>query len=318
MLDLSSSSLQQREKSGTPRIASRLQKLASSSREAKDSRSFLSQSLHDVRSVGQGSNTRNDQYLTSHGYDIGGSSSTASALQSGLTSCAPAPFFHARSLSGGFDATRSSTLLQPGGSFRSDQLFLPSVGILGGLSQAREFGALRGSTFGGFGGVSGLNSRSGFQRVMSGPSIFGLGIASGFNGGLHHSASLGNLHQKFSSQAAEVSPRQASKEISGKLDDEKASDDTPRQVISSAGAEVCEERNTSHSAGVPENDSGNGHPQEISCVIESAEGESTALPEKDQPQEIPCVIQPAENQEVSQEEVIGSPIPHAEENSPET
>lgn len=306
MLDLSSSSLQQREKSGTPRIASRLQKLASSSREAKDSRSFLSQSLHDVRSVGQGSNTRNDQYLTSRGYDIGGSSSTASALQSGLTSCAPAPFFHARSLSGGFDATRSSTLLQPGGSFRSDQLFLPSVGILGGLSQAREFGALRGSTFGGFGGVSGLNSRFGFQRVMSGPSIYGLGIASGFNGGLHHSASLGNLHQKFSSQAAEVSPRQASKEISGKLDDEKA------------GAEVCEERNTSNSAGVPENDSGNGHPQEISCVIESAEGESTALPEKDQPQEIPCVIQPAENQEGSQEEVIGSPIPHAEENSPET
>lgn len=306
MLDLSSSSLQQREKSGTPRIASRLQKLASSSREAKDSRSFLSQSLHDVRSVGQGSNTRNDQYLTSRGYDIGGSSSTASALQSGLTSCAPAPFFHARSLSGGFDATRSSTLLQPGGSFRSDQLFLPSVGILGGLSQAREFGALRGSTFGGFGGVSGLNSRFGFQRVMSGPSIFGLGIASGFNGGLHHSASLGNLHQKFSSQAAEVSPRQASKEISGKLDDEKA------------GAEVCEERNTSNSAGVPENDSGNGHPQEISCVIESAEGESTALPEKDQPQEIPCVIQPAENQEGSQEEVIGSPIPHAEENFPET
>lgn len=304
MLDLSSSSLQQREKSGTPRIASRMQKLASSSREAKDSRSFLSQSLHDVRSVGQGSNTRNDQYLTSRGYDIGGSSSTASALQSGLTSCAPAPFFHARSLSGGFDATRSSTLLQPGGSFRSDQLFLPSVGILGGLSQAREFGALRGSTFGGFGGVSGLNSRFGFQRVMSGPSIFGLGIASGFNGGLHHSASLGNLHQKFSSQAAEVSPRQASKEISGKLDDEKA------------GAEVCEERNTSHSAGVPENDS--GHSQEISCVIESAEGESTALPEKDQPQEIPCVIQPAENQEGSQEEVIGSPIPHAEENSPET
>ena len=198
MLDLSSSSLQQREKSGTPRIASRLQKLASSSREAKDSRSFLSQSLHDVRSVGQGSNTRNDQYLTSRGYDIGGSSSTASALQSGLTSCATAPFFHARSLSGGFDATRSSTLLQPGGSFRSDQLFLPSVGILGGLSQAREFGALRGSTFGGFGGVSGLNSRFGFQRVMSGPSIYGLGIASGFNGGLHHSASLGNLHQQFS------------------------------------------------------------------------------------------------------------------------
>lgn len=304
MLDLSSSSLQQRENSGTPRIASRLQKLASSSQEAKDSRSFLSQSLHDVRSVGQGSNTRNDQYLTSRGYDIGGSSSTASALQSGLTSCAPAPFFHARSLSGGFDATRSSTLLQPGGSFRSDQLFLPSVGILGGLSQAREFGALRGSTFGGFGGVSGLNSRFGFQRVMSGPSIYGLGIASGFNGGLHHSASLGNLHQKFSSQAAEVSPRQASKEISGKLDDEKA------------GAEVCEERNTSHSAGVPENDS--GHSQEISCVIESAEGESTALPEKDQPQEIPCVIQPAENQEGSQEEVIGSPIPHAEENFPET
>ncbi|PFX23354.1 hypothetical protein AWC38_SpisGene12110 [Stylophora pistillata] len=321
MLDLSSSSLQQREKSGTPRIVSGSQKTARSNRETKDSRSFLSQPLHDVRTLGQGSYTRGDQYLASRGHGIGGSSSTVSTLQGGRKSRAPSSFFHARSLSSGFDATRSSSLLQPESTFRRDQLFLPSVGILGGLSQAREFGALGGSTFDGFGSVSGLNLRFGFQRVMSGPSVYGLGVASGFYGGLHHSASLGNLHQQLSSQTTESSSRQAPMEISGKVDDKKASDDTPRQVVSSEEAKAFEERNTSHSTAVPENDSGNGHSQEIPCVNESADGESTALPENDlaidQPQEMPCVLQPAEDQEAAQQQVTGSLIPQAEENSPE-
>ncbi len=173
----------------SPRGAARL------SREARDTRSLLSQSLSDVRTQVQGTSARDDQYLSNRGYGIGGSSSVAAAHQSLFSSRSPSSFFHGRSLSG-FDASRSSGFFQSGSSLRNDHLFLPSVGILGGISQTRAGVAFGGSMFGSYSSMSGLGSGFGFQRLIAGPTVFGQGAASRFDGRLYNSASLGSLQQQ--------------------------------------------------------------------------------------------------------------------------
>ena len=307
MLDLSSSYPQRTVKCGTPRISLGSQTEASMSREARDNRSFVSQSLSDVRPLMQGSYARDDQHLSSRGYGIGGSSSIAPARQNLYSSRSPSSFFHTRSLSGGFDASRSSGLLQSGSAFRSDQLFLPSVGILGGLSQTRASGAFGGSMFGGYSGMSGLHSGFGFQRMMPGPTIYGQGAASGFDGRLYQSASLGNLHQQFSSQvqgsSVNSASQQASVDVAGSADrsghDVKVLDYTSDQVAIPEQVESSDNKNTSDAAVIPENDSVNGQLHVMPCVIQP-EVQTAVIPEKDsvngQPHVIPCAIQQPEVQ----------------------
>jgi len=166
-------------------------------REARETKSFLSQSQSDIRSVVQGAWARDDQFLNSRGYGSGGSSSITLGRQEILPSRSSS-FLRGRTLSG-FDGSRGSGFLQTGSSYRSDQLFLPSVGILGGLSQARG-GAFGGSFIGNYSGQSGLHSGFGFQRLMTGPTFYGQGAASGFDGRLNHSASLSSLHQQLPTQ----------------------------------------------------------------------------------------------------------------------
>ena len=308
MLDLSSSYPQRTGKCGTPRISLGSQSAASMSREARDNRSFVSQSLSDVRPLVQGSYARDDQHQSSRGYGIGGSSSIASARQNLYSSRSPSSFFHTRSLSGGLDASRSGGLLQSGSAFRSDQLFLPSVGILGGLSQTRASGAFGGSMFGGYSGMSGLHSGFGFQRMMPGPTIYGQGAASGFDGRLYQSASLGNLHQQFSShvQGSSVNSasQQASVDVAGRADrsghDVKVLDYTSDQVATPEQVESSDNKNSSDAAVIPENDSVNGQLHVIPCAIQQPEVQTAVIPENDsvngQPHVIPCAIQQPEVQ----------------------
>lgn len=191
MVDLSSSAQQRGGMFEKSRISLSPRGKARQNREARDTRSLLSQSLSDVRPHVQGSWVRDDQFLSNRGYGIAGSSSITSARQRLFSSRSPSSLFHGRSLSG-FDASRSSGFLQSQTSSRNDHFFLPSVGILGGVSQTRAGGAFGGSMLGSYSDVSGLHSGFGFQRLMTGPTVL--------DGRLYNSASLGNLQQQVSSQ----------------------------------------------------------------------------------------------------------------------
>ena len=184
----------------------------STGRVSRDTRSFLSQSQSDLRSLTKDAWARDDQSLHSRGYGPGSSSSMTFGRQEILPSRSTS-FFRGRSMSG-FDSSRSNAFLQTGSSFRNDQFFLPSVGILGGLSEARgaEFG---GPIIGNYSGTSGLHSGFGFQRVITGPSFFGQGTASGFDGRLYHSASLSNLHQQVRGSSSNAAFQQASVGLAG-------------------------------------------------------------------------------------------------------
>lgn len=179
------------------RIAHSSQSAGRLNRETKESRSFLSQSQSDLRSVARGTWARDDQVLSSRSFGTAGSLSTSLGCQEILTSRSPS-FFRSRTLSG-FDSSRSSGFPQTGSSFRNDQFFLPSVGIIGGLSQARG-SAFGSSLIGNYSGVSGLHSGFGFQRVMTGPTCYRQGVPSGFDGRLYQAASLSSLHQQLPSQ----------------------------------------------------------------------------------------------------------------------
>ena len=246
-------------------------------REAKDTRSLLSQSLNDVRSQMQGAWTRDDQFLSNRGCGIGGSSSMASARQRLSSSRSSSSLFHGRSLSG-FDASRSSGLFQSGGSSRGDPYFLPSVGILGGISQTKATGAFGGSMFGSFSGLSGLHSGFGLQRLMTGSTMFGQSAASGFSGRLYNSASLGNLHhqvqaslnsdvqgttsasiantQQVQGCALGSASEQASIDVAGNSDGNVPSLTTSatgsQQAAASEQAEGCEDTDVSDAVGVSE------------------------------------------------------------------
>ena len=178
----------------------------STGRVSRGSRSFLSQSQSDLRSLTKDSWDRDVQSLHSRGYGAGSSPSITFGRQENFPSRSTS-FFRGRTLSG-FDSSRSSALLQTGSSFRNDQFFLPSVGILGGgLSQARV------TAFGG------LHSGYGFQRGITGPSFYGQGTASGFDGRLHHSVSLSNLsnlsNQQFRGSSSTAAFQQASHGLPG-------------------------------------------------------------------------------------------------------
>ena len=177
------------------------------SREAGNTASFLSQSQNDLRSLTREAWPRDDQSLQSRGYGARTSQSMSLGRQEIMPFHATS-FFGGRTLSG-FDSSRSSGFLQTGNSFRDEQFFLPSVGILGGLSQARS-GTSGGSLIGNYSSVSGLRSGVGFPRVMPGTSFYGQGGASGFDGRLLHSASLTNLHQQVQESSSNAAFQQSS------------------------------------------------------------------------------------------------------------
>lgn len=184
----------------------------STGRISRDTSSFLSQSQSDLRSLTKDAWARDDQSLHSRGNGAGNSSTMTFGRQEILPSRSIS-FFRGRTLSG-FDSSRSSAFLQTGSSFRNDQFFLPSVGILGGLSQARG-PAFGGTLIGNYSGSSGLHSGFGVQRLITGPSFYGQSTASGFDGRFYHSASLSNLHQQIRGSSSNAAFQQASAGLAG-------------------------------------------------------------------------------------------------------
>lgn len=286
MVDLSSSAQQRGGMFEKSRIALSPSGKARQNRKARDTRSLLSQSLSDVRPQVQGSWVGDDQFLSNRGYGIAGSSSIASAGQRLFSSRSPSSFFHGRSLSG-FDASRGSGFLQSLPSSRNDHFFLPSVGILGGVSQTRAGGAFGGSMLGSYSGLNGLHSGFAFQRLMTGPTVFDgrlynsasvgnlqqqvssqvqgsslnsarEGAACGFDGRLHNSAILGNPQQQFSQDVRETSlnaaSQQASVEVANNSEGSRlnvtASSGGSHQVATSQQAKVVGNGDASYAAGI--------------------------------------------------------------------
>lgn len=207
MLDLSSSSQLRSDTFGKSRISHGLHSSGRINSEAYDNRSFLSQSQRNPYSPRQGIRARDDQFLTTQNYGYGGSSATTLGRSASLSPRAPL-LFHGRTLSG-FDGSR---LMQSGHLFRGDQYFLPSAGILGGLSQTRA------GIFGGsFIGTKGLHAGFGLQSPMPAPAFYGQGAVSSTDRQLLHSSSLNDLYQqpKVQDQGTSSNTRvaQASAEI---------------------------------------------------------------------------------------------------------
>ena len=274
-MDLSSSTQQRGGMFEKSRTALSPRGKARQNREARDTRSLLSQSLSDMR---------DDQFLSNRSYGIAqaGSSSVTSAGQRLLSSRSPSSFFHGRSLS----ASRSSGFLQALTS-RNDHFFLPSVGILGGVSQTSAGGAFGDSMLGSYSGLSGLHSGFGFQRLKTGPTVFDgrlynsasvgnlqqqvssqvqgsslnssrQGAALGFDGRLYNSASLGNLQQQFSQDVRETSLNAASQQASVEVANNtavsrfhvSASSGGSHRVTTSQQAEVVRNGDVSNAAGI--------------------------------------------------------------------
>lgn len=286
MVDLGSSAQQRGRMFEKSRIALSPRGKAWQNREARDTRSLLSQSLSDVRPQVQSSWAGDDQLLTNRGYGIAGSSSATSAGQRLFSSRSPSSFFHGKSLRG-FDASQSSGFSQFLTSPRNDTFFLPSVGILGGVSQTRAGGAFGGPILGSYSGLSGLHSGFGFQRLMTGPTVFHgrlynsasvgnlqqhvssqvqgsslnsarQGAAFGSDGRLYNSTSLGNLQQQFSQDVRETSlnaaPQQASIEVANNSEGSRlkvnASSSGSHQMATSQQTEVVENGDATYAAGV--------------------------------------------------------------------
>lgn len=281
MVDLSSSAQQRGRMFEKSRIALSPRGKAWQNREVRETRSLLSQSLSDVRPQVQSSWAGDDR-----GYGIAGSSSATSAGQRLFSSRSPSSFFHGKSLRG-FDASQSNGFSQFLTSPRNDTFFLPSVGILGGVSQTRAGGAFGGPILGSYSGLSGLHSGFGFQRLMTGPTVFHgrlynsasvgnlqqhvssqvqgsslnsarQGAAFGSDGRLYNSTSLGNLQQQFSQDVRETSlnaaPQQASIEVANNSEGSRlnvnASSSGSHQMATSQQTEVVENGDASYAAGV--------------------------------------------------------------------
>lgn len=286
MMDLRSSTQQRGLLQSQSRIALGARAKIRQNQEARNTRSFLSQSLSDVRPREKGSWVRDDQFLSNRGYGITGSSSGTTPGQRLFSSRSPSSSFHGRSLSG-FDASQSSGFLQSLASLRNDHFFLPSVGILGGVSQTRSGGAF---------GNSMLGSYSGFQSLTTGPTVLDghlynsaslgdlqqqtssqvlgsslnsarQGSASGFKGRLYNSANVGNLQQQFSHDVQETSMNAASQQASfevannseGRRLNVTASSGGFHQEATSQQAEVGGSANASYVAG----SSGGSQPQSV-------------------------------------------------------
>ena len=162
-----------------------------------------------------------------------------------------------------------------------------SVGILGGVSQTRAGGAFGDPILGSYSGLSGLHSGFGFQRLMTGPTVFHgrlynsasvgnlqqhvssqvqgsslnsarQGAAFGSDGRLYNSTSLGNLQQQFSQDVRETSlnaaPQQASIEVANNSEGSRlnvnASSSGSHQMATSQQTEVVENGDASYAAGV--------------------------------------------------------------------
>lgn len=256
---------------------------ARQNRGLSDTRFLFSQSLSDVRPQLQSSWVEGDQFLNNRGYGIAGSSSATSAGQRLFSSRSPSSFFHGKPLRG-FDASQSNGFSQFLTSPRNDTFFLPSVGILGGVSQTRAGGAFGGSILGSYSGLSGLHSGFGFQRLMTEPTVFDgrlynsasvgnlqqqvssqgrgssarQGAAFGSDGRLYNSTSLGNPQQQFSQDVRETSlnaaPQQASIEVANNSEgsrlDVNASSSGSHQMATSQQTEVVENGDASYAAGV--------------------------------------------------------------------
>ena len=286
MVDLGSSAQQRGGMFEKSRIALSPRGKARQNREVRDTRSLLSQSVSDVRPQVQSSWVGDDQFLNNRGYGIAGSSSVTSAGQRLFSSRSPSSFFHEKSLRG-FDASQSNGFSQFLTSPRNDTFFLPSVGILGGVSQTRAGGAFGGPILGSYSGLSGLHSGFGFQRLMTGPTVFHgrlynsasvgnlqqhvssqvqgsslnsarQGAAFGSDGRLYNSTSLGNLQQQFSQDVRETSlntaPQQASIEVANNSEGSRlnvnASSSGSHQMATSQQTEVVENGDASYAAGV--------------------------------------------------------------------
>lgn len=286
MMDLRSNTQQRGLLQSQSRIALGPRAKIRQNSEARDTRSFLSQSLSDVRPREKVSLVRDDQFLSNLAYGITGSSSGTTPGQRLFSSRSPSLSFHGRSLSG-FDASKSSGFLQSLASLRNDHFFLPSVGILGGVSQTRSGGAF---------GNSMLGSYSGFQSLTTGPTVLDghlynsaslgdlqqqtslhvlgsslnsarRGSASGFNGRSYNSANVGDLQQQFSHDVQETSmnaaSQQASFEVANNSEGSRlkatASSGGFHQVATSQQAEVGGSADASYAAG----SSGGSQPQSV-------------------------------------------------------
>ena len=218
MLDLTSSS---QLRSGTfvkSRILHGLHSSRRISSEANENRSFLSQSQRNPYSLRQRIRAKDDQFLTSQNYGYAGSSATTLGRSANFSPRAPL-FFHGRTLSG-FDASR---LMQSGHSFRGDQYFLPSAGILEGLSQARA-GILGGS----FIGTRGLHAGFGFESPTPAPTFYGQSTVSSTDRQLLHSSSLNDLYQQPKAQDQGTSSNTHIAQTSAEI---KKSSDPSEEVI---------------------------------------------------------------------------------------
>jgi len=218
MLDLSSSSQLRSGTFGKSRISHGLHSSGRINSKAYDNTSFLSQSQRNPYSPRQGIRARDDQFLTTQNYGYGGSSATTLCRSASLSPRAPL-FFHERTQRG-FDVSR---LMQSGHPFRGDQYFLPSVGILGGLSQTRA------GIFGGsFTDTRGLHTGFGLQSPMPAPAFYGQSAVSSTDRQLLHSSRLNDLYQQPKAQDQGTSSNtrvvQASAEI-------KKSSDSSAEVI---------------------------------------------------------------------------------------
>ena len=302
MVDLSSSAQQRGGMLEKSRIALTPRGKTWQNQEARDTRSLLSQSLSDVRPQEQGSWVGDDQFLNNRGYGIAGSFFVASAGQRLFSSRSPSSFFHGRSLSG-FDASRSSGFLQSLTSSRNDHFFLPSVGILGGVSQARDGGAFGGSILGSYNSLSGLHSGFGYQRLMTGPTVFDgrlhnsasvgnlqrqvssqvqgsslnsarRGAAVGFDGHLYNSASLGDLQQQFSQDVRETSLNAVSQQASQAAEVAKASEGSVLNLTASSGG--FNQVATSRQAEVVGMSDGS-QPQSVVNLTDSASNQSQGI-----------------------------------------
>ena len=218
MLDLSSSSQLRSGTFGKSRISHGLHSSGRINSEANDNRSFLSQSQRNPYSPRQGIRARDDQFLTSQNYGYGSSSATTLGCSPSLSPRAPL-FFHGRTLSS-FGASR---LMQSGHSFRGDQYFLPSVGILRGLSQTRA-GILGGS----FIGTRGLHAGFGLQSTVPAPAFYGQSGVSSTDRQLLHSSSLNDLYQQPKAQDQGNSSNTRVAQVSAEI---KKSSDSSEEVI---------------------------------------------------------------------------------------
>ena len=218
MLDLSSSSQLRNGTFGKSRISHGLHSSGRINSEANDNRSFLSQSQRNPYSPRQGIRARDDLFLTSQNYGYGSSSATTLGRSPSLSPRAPL-FFQGRTLSS-FGASR---LMQSGHSFRGDQYFLPSVGILGGLSQTRA-GILGGS----FIGTRGLHAGFGLQSTVPAPAFYGQSGVSSTDRQLLHSSSLNDLYQQHKARDQGTSSNTRVAQVSDEI---KKSSDSSEEAI---------------------------------------------------------------------------------------